>query len=119
MFREVFAIDKAAGALSSLRAPAAGVGRMAVDQLSMRCRRRLPDYDSLLPLVYDALDLPKWTLPAPPAVPPPPSAGPSPPAPQARTKAAKAEGRVKLNSTADDALCPAITLYEALAHESS
>ena len=71
VFRDVFAIDEAAAALSGLRSQRA-TGRPPADGdagLGRRCRERVPDYEAMLPKVCEALELPKRIalalLPAP------------------------------------------------------
>ena len=60
VFRDVFAIDEAAAALSGIRSRRA-TGKQPVGEsgLSGRCRERVPDYEAMLPRVCEALELPK------------------------------------------------------------
>ena len=60
MFRDVFAIDEAAAALSGLRSRRAAVKPPVGESgLGGRCRERVPDYETMLPKVCEALELPK------------------------------------------------------------
>ena len=60
VFRDAFALDEAAGALASLRSPrAAGKQPLGITQLGERCQERVPDYEAMLPIVCEALELPK------------------------------------------------------------
>ncbi len=70
IFRDVFAIDEAAAALSGIRSGrATGKQPVGGSGLGGRCHERVPDYEAMLPRVCEALELPKrmalTLLPAP------------------------------------------------------